>query len=101
MNLSKIDVSTTEGDTMLDKENAPKRQVNVYFPKDLDDDVADAVHARKKTERTYSTTALVEEATRLYLMVLRYHKEARSIQTPYDFTRDSLKTFLDSTKKRK
>lgn len=64
-----------EGDTMQDKENAPKRQVNVYFPKDLDRDIQTEVFNRKEFERTYSVTAFVEDASRLCLMVLRYQKE--------------------------
>lgn len=98
-NLAKIAVSTLEGEPMSEG-SEPKRQLSIYLPKDLDRDILYEVLQRKERERTYSVTAFMEEASRLYLMVLRYQKEARSTQTPYEFTMGAMKTFLDLNKRK-
>jgi hypothetical protein len=100
MNFAKIGVSTMEGDTMP-QDTGPKRQVNVYFPEDTHLELQSLTLERKRTDRSYSVTQLVNDAVSLYLMVLRYHRESRSTQSVYDFTLGALKTFLDSSRSRK
>lgn len=100
-NLAKIGLSTMEGDSMPSIEEGPKRQVNVYFTEDTHNELYDLSNERKKADRTYSVTRLVNEAVTLYLMALRFHKESRSPQSLYDFVLGALKTFRDSERSRK
>ena len=103
LNLAKIEGITLEGDTMAANEEGTKRQVNVYFPEDTHTELQDIVHHRKTVEkdRQYSVTQLVNDAVAVWLMAKRYHKEYKSTQSIYDFVRDALKTFLDSSRVRK
>src|SRR6185295_15523907 len=100
-NLDRFGLSTMEGDSMPSLEEGPKRQVNVYFTEDTHNELYDLANERKKQDRTYSVTRLVNEAVAIYLMVLRYHKESRSPQSIYDFVLGAVKTFRDSERSRK